>query len=116
VRRKVANDAFLTKHALSNNEPPPTTTFLLSQPSGRFFSLDFQTNIFTRCPHPRYKLHTAPCNPHPETKWKFTLMQKISSKLTFKNRASYILDGHTATLQMLHFIYFFFNKYKYWVF
>jgi len=38
-------------------------------------------------------------------------------KLTFKNRASYIYieDGRTATLQMLHFIYFF-NKYKYWVF
>ena len=32
--------------------------------------------------------------------------------LTFKNRASYIQDGRTATLQMLHFI-FFFNKYKY---
>jgi hypothetical protein len=28
--------------------------------------------------------------------------------LTFKNRASYIQDGHTATLQMLHFIYIFF--------
>jgi hypothetical protein len=28
-------------------------------------------------------------------------------RLTFKNRASYILDGHTATLQMLHFIYIF---------
>jgi hypothetical protein len=28
-------------------------------------------------------------------------------KLTFKNRASCILDGRTATLQMLHFIYFF---------
>jgi hypothetical protein len=27
--------------------------------------------------------------------------------LIFKNRASYIQDGHTATLQMLHFIYFF---------
>jgi hypothetical protein len=35
--------------------------------------------------------------------------------LTFKNRASYIQDGRTASLQMLHFIYFF-NKYKYWVF
>jgi len=35
--------------------------------------------------------------------------------LSFKNRASYIWDGRTATLQMLHFIYFF-NKYKYWVF
>jgi hypothetical protein len=27
--------------------------------------------------------------------------------LTFKNRASYVWDGRTATLQMLHFIYFF---------
>jgi hypothetical protein len=27
--------------------------------------------------------------------------------LTFTNRASYIQDGRTATLQMLHFIYFF---------
>jgi len=27
--------------------------------------------------------------------------------LTFKNRASYVQDGRTATLQMLHFIYFF---------
>jgi hypothetical protein len=27
--------------------------------------------------------------------------------LTFKNPASYISDGRTATLQMLHFIYFF---------
>jgi hypothetical protein len=26
---------------------------------------------------------------------------------TFKNRSSYIQDGRTATLQMLHFIYFF---------
>ena len=30
--------------------------------------------------------------------------------LNFKNRASYILDGRTATLQTLHFIYFFFSK------
>jgi hypothetical protein len=29
------------------------------------------------------------------------------SLLTFKNRASYIKDGRTATLQMLHFIYLF---------
>jgi len=29
------------------------------------------------------------------------------SSLTFKNRASYIEDGRTATLQMLLFIYFF---------
>jgi hypothetical protein len=27
--------------------------------------------------------------------------------LTFKNRASYIQDGRTTTLQMLHFIFFF---------
>jgi hypothetical protein len=27
--------------------------------------------------------------------------------LTFKNRASYIQDGRTATLKMLHFIYIF---------
>jgi hypothetical protein len=32
--------------------------------------------------------------------------------LTFKNRASYIYDGRIATLQMLHFMYFF-NKCKY---
>jgi hypothetical protein len=31
-----------------------------------------------------------------------------NTNLTFKNRASYIYDGHTATIQMLHFIYFFF--------
>ena len=30
-----------------------------------------------------------------------------TTSLTFKNRASYIWDGRTATLQMLHFIYFF---------
>jgi len=28
-------------------------------------------------------------------------------RLRVKNRASYIQDGHTTTLQMLHFIYFF---------
>jgi hypothetical protein len=34
--------------------------------------------------------------------------------LTFKNRASYIKDGRTATIQMLHFVYiYFFNNYKY---
>ena len=32
---------------------------------------------------------------------------------TFKKRGSHIKDGRTATLQMLHFIYIFFNKYKY---
>jgi hypothetical protein len=30
--------------------------------------------------------------------------------LTFKNRASYVQDERTATLQMLHFIYFFSTK------
>jgi len=34
---------------------------------------------------------------------KYTALLQI---LTFKNRASYIQDGRTATLQMLHFIYF----------
>jgi len=31
----------------------------------------------------------------------------LSLHLTFKNRASYIYDGRTATLKMLHFVYFF---------
>ena len=31
----------------------------------------------------------------------------VFNSLTFKNRASYIQDGRTATLQMLHFIYIF---------
>jgi len=30
--------------------------------------------------------------------------------LTFRNRASYIWDGRTATLQMLHFVYIFFKQ------
>jgi hypothetical protein len=30
-------------------------------------------------------------------------------KLTFKNRASYIEEGRTASLQMLHFTYIFFS-------
>jgi len=38
------------------------------------------------------------------------------SRIRVKNRASYIYDGRTATLQMLHFMSIFFNKYKYWVF
>ena len=33
------------------------------------------------------------------------ILSKLTSQLTFKNRASYIQDGRTATLQMLHFIY-----------
>jgi hypothetical protein len=32
--------------------------------------------------------------------------------LTFRNPASYIKDGHTATLNTPHFLYFF-NKYTY---
>jgi hypothetical protein len=39
----------------------------------------------------------------------------LSVSLTFRNRASYMYDTHTATLQTPHFIYFF-NKYKYWIF
>jgi hypothetical protein len=35
--------------------------------------------------------------------------------LTFRNRASYIQDRHTATLQTPHFIYFS-NKYTYWIY
>jgi hypothetical protein len=31
----------------------------------------------------------------------------INRRLTFKNRASYIQNGRTTTLQMLHFIYIF---------
>jgi hypothetical protein len=34
-------------------------------------------------------------------------MKSKKMRLTFKNRASYIYDGRTATLQMLHFIYIF---------
>ena len=45
----------------------------------------------------------------------FRFMTTNLPSLTFKNCASYIWDGRTATLQMLHFIYFF-SKYKYWVF
>jgi hypothetical protein len=35
------------------------------------------------------------------------LIEVNLTHLTFKNRASYIQDGRTATLQMLHFILFF---------
>ena len=41
-----------------------------------------------------------------------TIINQSSHNLTFRNRASYIQDGHTATLQTPHFIYFF-NKYMY---
>jgi hypothetical protein len=34
-------------------------------------------------------------------------IRKFNLWLTFKNCVSYIKDGHTTTLQMLHFIFFF---------
>jgi hypothetical protein len=37
----------------------------------------------------------------------FVLMSSNNRKLTFKNRASYISEGRTATLQMFHFTNFF---------
>jgi hypothetical protein len=37
----------------------------------------------------------------------------LCAYIKLKNRVSYILDGRTANLQMLHFKYIFFNKYKY---
>jgi hypothetical protein len=49
--------------------------------------------------------------------WTVKAMRGNGSKLTFRNHASYIQDGHTATLQTPHFIYFF-NKHRptYWIF
>jgi len=38
---------------------------------------------------------------------KFRTCILIKHALTFKNRASYMASWHTATLQMLHFMYFF---------
>jgi hypothetical protein len=37
--------------------------------------------------------------------FKAYLSREAPTSLTFKNRASYIWDGRTATFQMLHFIY-----------
>jgi hypothetical protein len=37
----------------------------------------------------------------------FPVENLVCITLTFKNRASYIKDGRTATLKMLHFIYLF---------
>jgi hypothetical protein len=37
------------------------------------------------------------------------------TSLSFRNPASYIKDGHTATFNIPHFLYFF-NKYTYWIF
>jgi hypothetical protein len=45
--------------------------------------------------------------------WRLTKLLCDFVALTFKSRASYIQDVHTATLQMLNFIYIFFKKYKY---
>jgi hypothetical protein len=39
----------------------------------------------------------------------------VQYDLTFRNPASYIKDGHTATFNTPHFLYFF-NKYTYWIF
>jgi len=48
-----------------------------------------------------YQTHCPPpLQPQPKLKY-------VMLRLTFKNRASCIKDGHTTTLQMLHFIYFF---------
>ena len=52
---------------------------------------------------------------HQETIFVQTFLTKQESSqslhpLTFKNLASYIQDGRTATLQMLHFIFFFFQQ------
>jgi hypothetical protein len=48
--------------------------------------------------------HYSACSLHTNTQNVF----HWSAKLTFKNRASYISDGPTATLQILHFIYIYF--------
>ena len=45
-------------------------------------------------------------------KFQYVELKRNPYVLTFRNRASYIYDGHTANLQMLHFIYLF-NKYTY---
>jgi len=67
---------------------------LRSAPRFQFRLLD--KNFEFIYPSPSYGLVTRP----------------LSTYLTFKNRASYIQDGHTPVLSILHFIYFF-NKYKY---
>jgi len=38
----------------------------------------------------------------------FNFLANLQHFLTFKNLASYISDGRTTTLQMLHYIYIFF--------
>ena len=70
--------------------------------SSEFYSKVTNLYIFASVPKPISKLSQAPRRQG----------AGLFLWLTFKNRASYIWDGRTATLQMLHFIYFF-NKYKY---
>jgi hypothetical protein len=53
------------------------------------------------------KIHMAEVPIRPIINWKNAPAHKIAKALTFKNRASYIQDGRTATLQMLHFIHIF---------
>jgi hypothetical protein len=43
------------------------------------------------------------------------VLSDLRFPLTFRNPASYIKDGHTATFNTPHFLYFF-NKYTYWNF
>jgi hypothetical protein len=58
--------------------------------------------------------------PHTETStWQHTALTTdihvLCGDLTFRNPASYIKDGHTATFNTPHFLYFF-NKYPYLIF
>jgi hypothetical protein len=41
---------------------------------------------------------------------KYTVFIATQCSLTFKNLAFYTKDGRTATLQMLHFIYIYFQQ------
>jgi hypothetical protein len=47
-----------------------------------------------------------------DLKKRLALKRLTSHLLTFRNPASYIKDGHTATFNTPHFLYFF-NKYTY---
>jgi hypothetical protein len=48
-----------------------------------------------------------PITSRPVGRPKYRWEDDVRSDLTFQNRASYIWDGRTATLQMLHFMYIF---------
>jgi hypothetical protein len=79
-----------------------------------------------RCAHQCWLSITMEWNFSPCRIFKFSVsekqiisMEEINEKvnchvstLNFKNRASYIQDGHTATLQFLHFIYICFQQIK----